>query len=304
MSPSPRKRRVRSPYSPRATTSASRSSAKRTTSPVRIFLPGCTSACHSCAAGVQRPQQQHFHGAAQVLGALRVLLAHGQRMDARAVAEQPRRKHPRIVEHEAIAGREELRQIAECAVFPPPLAPVDHEHARRRAVGERLLRDQVFGEVVVEVGEVHGQGAKGRGPGAGGQVGARGRGPGAGGLSAAAPPVAASRLRNHGQFTQISCAAFVGCEAAKHFPGPWPPAPGPFWPPAPGPRPPPGPWPLEIGIRLQAAPEVPGRHGAVGVPVTRQVRHLARLGQFRQVVGLAYRGADAQVADGQHVRPL
>ena len=93
--------------------------------------------------------------AAQVLAELGIVLADGQRADARAVAEQPRRKHARIVEHQAIAGPQELRKVAERPVLPTALFAVDHQHARGGAVGEGFLRDQFLGQVVIEFGQLH-----------------------------------------------------------------------------------------------------------------------------------------------------
>ena len=79
MSPSHRNRTVRSPYRPRARISASSLSPKRTRSPMRILRPGWTSACQVFGSSGYRPQQEHLHLPAQVLAALGVLLAHGQR---------------------------------------------------------------------------------------------------------------------------------------------------------------------------------------------------------------------------------
>ena len=49
-------------------------------------------------------QQKNLHRAAQVLVHLGIVLAHRQRVDAGAMAEQPGREDARIVDHQAIAG--------------------------------------------------------------------------------------------------------------------------------------------------------------------------------------------------------
>ena len=86
------------------------------------------------AARVQRPHQQNLDFA----------------LPAGAMAVEPRGKNARIVQYKAIAGAEELRQVAKGAVLPAPRRAVHHEHARRRTVRQRLLRDQLLGKLVVE----------------------------------------------------------------------------------------------------------------------------------------------------------
>ncbi|MCC6538682.1 MAG: tRNA (adenosine(37)-N6)-threonylcarbamoyltransferase complex transferase subunit TsaD [Bryobacterales bacterium] len=86
----------------------------------------------------QRAHHQRFHFAGK----------------ARAVAEEPRRKHARLVQHQAIARRQIRGQIAEHPILPYPARTVHHQHARGRAIVERSLRDQVFGQREIEVGNV------------------------------------------------------------------------------------------------------------------------------------------------------
>jgi hypothetical protein len=40
-------------------------------------------------------------------------------------------------------------------ILPGARLAVDHQHPRGGAVGERLLCDQFFGEMVVEIGKQH-----------------------------------------------------------------------------------------------------------------------------------------------------
>ena len=69
--------------------------------------------------------------------------------------EQARRKHARIVQHQAVARAQKRGQVAKLAVFPGPAAAIDHQHAGSGAVGERRLRDQLLGQRVIELGEIH-----------------------------------------------------------------------------------------------------------------------------------------------------
>ena len=129
---------VRSPNSPRATISASSPSRSGCARRMRILRPGRTSASQSRPSARHGPQQKDLHLAAQVLVPLRIVLADRQRLHAGAMAEEARRKNARIVEHQAIAGPQERREVAETAILPAAFLAIDHQHARRGAVGQRL----------------------------------------------------------------------------------------------------------------------------------------------------------------------
>ncbi len=75
-------------------------------------------------------------------------------MRAGAMAEQTRRKHFGIVEHQAVAGLKECRQFAEHAIFPALLIAMEHQHARRGPIRKRLLRDRPSGQVIIELREI------------------------------------------------------------------------------------------------------------------------------------------------------
>ena len=72
-----------------------------------------------------------------------------------AVTVEAGGEHAGVVEHQAIAGMEEGREVAEGVVLPGARLAVDHQHARGGAVRERFLCDQFFGEMVVEIGKQH-----------------------------------------------------------------------------------------------------------------------------------------------------
>ena len=68
-----------------------------------------------------RAKQEDLDAATEELAALRIVLADREGVDARAMAEEPRREDARIVEHQAIAGAQEFRKIAESC--GPPTGP-------------------------------------------------------------------------------------------------------------------------------------------------------------------------------------
>ena len=72
--------------------------------------------------GAGGAQEKDLHLAAQIFVPLGIVPADGQRAHARAMAEQARRKNARIVEHQAIAGAQELRETRETGGLPsgPP----------------------------------------------------------------------------------------------------------------------------------------------------------------------------------------
>ena len=80
-----------------------------------------------------------------------------------APADEPGGHHPRVVDDDEVARREDLRQIADAAVMQRARRPVHDEQPRRGPVGERLLGDEVGGQVVVvEIGVGHALNRSGR----------------------------------------------------------------------------------------------------------------------------------------------
>ena len=70
-------------------------------------------------------------------------------------ADESSRHDAGVVDDDEITGAEELRQVADVAVRDAAVGPPHDEQPRRRAVGERLLRDQLGRQmVVVRVGGV------------------------------------------------------------------------------------------------------------------------------------------------------
>ena len=75
-------------------------------------------------------------------------------MHSGAMPKQARWKNSRVVQDQAVAWLEEVREIAEHPILPALLSPVQHEHAGTRAIGKRLLRDRLLRQVIIEGREV------------------------------------------------------------------------------------------------------------------------------------------------------
>jgi hypothetical protein len=73
-----------------------------------------------------------------------------------AMADQARRHDARVVQREKVAGSEQVGQVGNHAVGPRAPRAIDDEQARAAPDRRRLLRDQVLGQVEVEIGEAHG----------------------------------------------------------------------------------------------------------------------------------------------------
>ena len=75
-------------------------------------------------------------------------------MHSRAPPKKPAGKDSRIIQHQAVARPQELRQVAEHTILPALFFAMQHEHARSRAVLEWRLRDQLRRKFVIEVGKL------------------------------------------------------------------------------------------------------------------------------------------------------
>jgi hypothetical protein len=73
---------------------------------------------------------------------------------SRTPAEEARRDHPRVVDHQEVPGAEQLREIADAAVAFRSLAVEDKQAARAARRG--MLGDPVGRQLVVEVAGQHG----------------------------------------------------------------------------------------------------------------------------------------------------
>ena len=77
-------------------------------------------------------------------------------MSARTLAatQQPGGHHPRIIQHEAVAGPKDLRQVANVMMRQRLLAAINDQQAGIDPRGGRLLGDQVPRQFVVVLIEV------------------------------------------------------------------------------------------------------------------------------------------------------
>ena len=49
----------------------------------------------------------------------------------------------------------ELRKVAKDPIFPSAFSAIHDEHARRRPIRKRLLRDEFRRQLIIEVGDAH-----------------------------------------------------------------------------------------------------------------------------------------------------
>jgi hypothetical protein len=68
-----------------------------------------------------------------------------------AVRVEARRNYTAVVEDEKVAGAQMLSNIREKIIAEIARCTVHDQHAARAALGGRLLRDQILGQVVVEI---------------------------------------------------------------------------------------------------------------------------------------------------------
>src|SRR5581483_1058100 len=73
---------------------------------------------------------------------------------------QPGGENARIVQDQAVARPDELREIAKQAIFPISLVAIHDEHPRAGTIGQRLLRDALFRQVIIEVRKLHQSGKR------------------------------------------------------------------------------------------------------------------------------------------------
>ena len=75
-------------------------------------------------------------------------------------AEQSGRQHLRVVEHEAVARIQVIQHVVEMFMFQRPGVSVDHEQTAAVPRFAGLLRDQLLGQIVIEIRYVHRKSAR------------------------------------------------------------------------------------------------------------------------------------------------
>jgi hypothetical protein len=71
------------------------------------------------------------------------------------MSEQARREDPTVIQNEDVAGSKMFGQTAKVIVTRSASASIQNQHARRGAVRERLLRNELFGKMEIEVRDEH-----------------------------------------------------------------------------------------------------------------------------------------------------
>jgi hypothetical protein len=70
-------------------------------------------------------------------------------------ADQARGKYSRIIQHEQIARSQELGQLSKYRVGEPVACAINDQQSRLIAARGRFLRDQLVGEMIIEIGNEH-----------------------------------------------------------------------------------------------------------------------------------------------------
>ena len=99
--------------------------------------------------------EQHFHLAAKKLARGRIGCRYELCSRAAPVSKQARRQHTAVVQHQQIVLTQKLREIAKGAILKAATPAIPMKHSRRRTIGQWLLGDQLFRQVVVEIGYKH-----------------------------------------------------------------------------------------------------------------------------------------------------
>ncbi len=91
----------------------------------------------------------------EVLPTVRIVLPDGDCVHALAMAEQAAGKYSRVVEDHAITGPQILGEHPEVRIHPMMALSLQNQHARRRALRERLLGNKLFRQLVIKLADVH-----------------------------------------------------------------------------------------------------------------------------------------------------
>ena len=71
------------------------------------------------------------------------------------VAQQPRRNHPRVVEHQQIARPEITQKIGELPVLQQAIGAPQAQQAAAGTFCRRVMSDQLIGQIEAKIGELH-----------------------------------------------------------------------------------------------------------------------------------------------------
>ena len=67
------------------------------------------------------------------------------------MSDQPRREDTRVIQHEQVAGTQIVAETIEGRVLDGPVVSREHQQPRLPALGRRPLRDQLLGQIEIEI---------------------------------------------------------------------------------------------------------------------------------------------------------
>ena len=108
----------------------------------------------SPAAG-RSPGEQDFDTATEEVARGRILRAERLGLKTGAASKKASGKYAGIVEYQQITGVKKVGKIAKVAVGERSGGGGETEKAGAGAIGQRLLGDQFFGQIVVKIGNEH-----------------------------------------------------------------------------------------------------------------------------------------------------
>jgi len=99
--------------------------------------------------------KQYFHASFQEVARGWIVRAERLRFSSAAAAIETRRENTSVVEDDEIVGAQKGRKVTEPAVFKPSGCGREVKKPRGGALWKRLLGDQFFGKIVMEIGNKH-----------------------------------------------------------------------------------------------------------------------------------------------------
>src|SRR5262249_4095992 len=99
--------------------------------------------------------EQDFDAPAQEVFGRGVPWTHTLRALPRAMTEETRGKDAAVVHHQQILSSQKIGEVNELLVGGVAVISAEVQHARSAAINQRLLRDQLFGKMKIEVGNQH-----------------------------------------------------------------------------------------------------------------------------------------------------
>jgi len=110
---------------------------------------------------LQLAREKNFDASAKKIPGGGIARTQWLEMQSAAASVEARGKDAGVIEDNQVAGAQELGEVAEVSIIywaEPGVSrrAINVQEARGRPVGQRFLRNQFFGESVIEVGDPHG----------------------------------------------------------------------------------------------------------------------------------------------------